>query len=239
MKIKVLIVEDNAITSEDLSEMLTDYGMEIIGVAKSADSAKELISNSNPDVLLVDIKLKGNDDGIALVHSLEYTLPVVYLSSNTDSDTLKLAFASNPSSFLSKPFNEQDLCIAIELAFNKYLSGKYKTKQKVNNFPGDFIFIKTGKEFEKVQLDKILYLEADGSYTKVHIPGRFYLSAKNLSYFSEHLNSEQFIRIHRSYSVNIHSISKIDGKQIFVEGQAIPIGRAYKDNLKHLKNHFL
>ena len=240
MKLQVLILEDDLITSRDLTEVLTQNGMEVLGVAQSAEKARSLFLSQKPDVILVDIKLKGEEDGISFVKDFNsHHIPVVYLSANSDAETLKKAYATTPSSFLTKPFDEKDLIIAIELAFNKHLAQTYQEKKSVPSSSGGFIFLKTGNKFEKIELEKILYLEADGSYTKVYTKEKFHLSAKNLSYFSEHLGEDKFIRVHRSYAVNLNCISKIDSKHVFIDSKAIPIGRAYKENLNELSDYFI
>jgi len=116
MKLQVLILEDDLITSRDLTEVLTQNGMEVLGVAQSAEKARSLFLSQKPDVILVDIKLKGEEDGISFVKDFNsHHIPVVYLSANSDAETLKKAYATTPSSFLTKPFDEKDLRPDVQL----------------------------------------------------------------------------------------------------------------------------
>lgn len=236
MKIKVLIIEDDPITSKDLFEILQEYGMVVTGIARSVREAKVEIAQNEPDVILVDIKLQGEEDGIQFVKdNVNHQLPVIYLSANSDSHTLTRAIQTGPSAFLTKPFESKDVAIAIELAFNNLMSNLNRSTNYHNpssNF--EFIFLKTGISFEKVKLKKITYLEADGSYTKVFTEDKYYLTTKNLGQVTDQLDQVKFIRVHRTYTVNVNYISKIDKDHIYLRDTIIPIGRSYRKNVNRI-----
>lgn len=228
MKIQVLIVEDDPLTSLDLKEALTDEGMDVIGVARSVDEAKKLIEKHPPDTLLVDINLEGDLDGIELVQSLSFPIPVVYLTANSDEQTVKRAMETSPGSFLTKPYDERDVFIALELAFQNH---NKLSLNKPSKSERSFLFLKSGNRFEKVNMADINYLKAEGSYTKFVTLGKEYVLSSNLNTVSSKIDSGSFMRIHRSYVVNLDNVTGLDNDYVFFGEENIPMSRNYKEEV--------
>ncbi len=224
----MLIIEDDPITSLDLKETLIDEGMDVIGIARSVVQAKELIGKNTPDALLVDINLEGDDDGIDLVRSLLFPLPVVYLTANSDEQTVKRAMGTNPGSFLTKPYDERDVFIALELAFKNHNRESLGINE---NKPKPFLFLKNGNRFEKVKISEINYLKAEGSYTKFVTENAEYMLSSNLNTVSSKIDTGNFMRIHRSYVVNIENVTGLDNDYVFFGEENIPISRNYKEDV--------
>jgi diguanylate cyclase (GGDEF)-like protein len=118
----VLIVEDEPLVSMDIRESLGAIGYEVVGVARSADDALDCAARRAVDLVLMDIRIQGSTDGIdaAIALQARYPVPVVYLTSNTDDETLRRALASDPDGYLVKPFSPRGLRTAIELALRKH-----------------------------------------------------------------------------------------------------------------------
>ncbi|WP_421875487.1 LytR/AlgR family response regulator transcription factor [Marinoscillum sp.] len=221
--IKVLIIEDDPIICQDLSEMLANQGMDVVGVAPSFEMGLELFHSRHPDVMLVDIKLRGEKTGVDLVNHIKseigINLPVVYLTANSDPTTKSKAFKSEPSSFLTKPYHEQDLVNALELSFERRSS----TEQS--------IFVKHQDKYIKINQFDIVYLKADGSYCRIVTRENSFLVSVNLNKSAAKLQESVFLRIHRSFIVNRSSIEAVDKNHIFLKGISLPIGRKYKDDV--------
>jgi len=117
---KILIVEDDRILSLLLKTLLKNMGLEIVGVASSCDEALRVISGMLPDVILMDIKIKGHLDGIDTTREIKkiVNLPVIYTSGNSDPATLKRARELGYSAFLLKPVVESELRAELEKAIN-------------------------------------------------------------------------------------------------------------------------
>jgi DNA-binding NtrC family response regulator len=117
MKEKILIVEDQFIEANNLQEMLELVGYRVCGIARSVPKAIELLEQHQPDLVLIDIFLKGPLTGIDLAKRLrEVNIPFVYLSANSDKQTLEAAKATRPYGFLVKPFREKDILVMLEIA---------------------------------------------------------------------------------------------------------------------------
>jgi signal transduction histidine kinase len=115
---KILIVEDEGITALHLRNALGDLGYEVAGISSHGDDAINKAAEVRPDLILMDIVLKGAVDGIDAAEKIRAILgiPIVYLTSHADDSTLQRAKLSGPSGYIVKPFSERDLSIAIEFA---------------------------------------------------------------------------------------------------------------------------
>ena len=117
MKEKILIVEDKFVEADYLRLMLTKAGYRVMGIAHSVIQAREMIKGERPDLVLLDIFLKGNLTGIDLAGELgKENIAFVYLSANSNEEVLNMAKATQPYGFLIKPFRERDLLITLEIA---------------------------------------------------------------------------------------------------------------------------
>ncbi|MCS7210348.1 MAG: response regulator [Chloroherpetonaceae bacterium] len=123
-KKKVLIVEDEAIVAMHLSELLASRGYDVAGIAASAEAALEKYAQSKPDVVLMDITIKGKMDGVMVAEKIlaEKTAPVVFLTAHADDDTLRRVQAVSPYGFILKPFKDAELCAALEIAMMRFQS---------------------------------------------------------------------------------------------------------------------
>jgi PAS domain S-box-containing protein len=120
-KNKILIVEDERITAEDLKNTLENMGYEVTGMASSADTFYKSLNAVMPDLVLMDIFLKGNKDGIELATEVreKFQLPVIYLTAYSDTNILDRAKVTEPFGYILKPFQERELHSNIEMALHK------------------------------------------------------------------------------------------------------------------------
>ena len=124
---KILIVEDELIIATDLGDILESLGYEVCGDAISAREALELINEQSPDLVLLDIQIKGGMDGIELAGIIrsEFRIPFIFLTSHADASTLQRAKEVKPYGYIVKPFQEKDIRAAIEIAL-----GNFEAEQK-------------------------------------------------------------------------------------------------------------
>ena len=118
---KILIVEDDDIIARVEDWRLKNLGYTVCGRATNGAEAMELVANKKPDVVLMDINIKGEIDGIETARKIkkEFNIPVIYVTSHSDGATLIRAKETKPDGFILKPFEDNDLRIAIELALSK------------------------------------------------------------------------------------------------------------------------
>lgn len=231
MAIKVLIVEDNPITAQDIEEILIENGIQVVGTARSYQQAVAKANSLLPDILLVDIKLDSNKDGIDAVKTIYQTnfIPAVYLTANSDMEHAKKAFSTSPASFLSKPFNQKDLLNSIELAFSNHCINIFNSNDLLDMTHS--IFLKSGDKYEKVPLKEIEVIEADGSYSTIFAKSNKYSISLNLQNLKEKIQNHLFLRVHRSYVINVNCISGFDKQHVFIGNRSIPYSKNYKEDL--------
>lgn len=121
-KAKIAIVEDEAIVAEDIRQMLIGMGYEVAGIAATADEALKVAETELPNLVLMDIRIKGARDGIDAAEQMlaQYDIPVVFLTAYADERTLERAKATLPYGYIVKPFEEKDIKTVIETALYRH-----------------------------------------------------------------------------------------------------------------------
>jgi len=119
---RILVVEDESIVAKDIQNTLVKLGYEVPVTASSAASAYEKLEMIKPDLVFLDIKLKGEEDGIHIAEHIKekYNIPVIFLTSYVDQATLDRAKVTEPYGYIVKPFNESDLKTTVEMALFKF-----------------------------------------------------------------------------------------------------------------------
>lgn len=122
MRPRILIVEDEPILALDLKETLQDAGYAIVGICHSAEDAIEVCRDLHPQLVLMDIKLEGILDGTeaASLIQQELEIPVVFLTSYLDDETLEAAYKASPYGYLQKPYRTETLTMTVKLALDQY-----------------------------------------------------------------------------------------------------------------------
>lgn len=119
-EIRLLIVDDEAIIAEDIAELCTMLGYEVVDTAHTAGQAINAIQNKNIDMVLLDVNLEDDIDGIEIAEfiSKEKNIPFIYITSYADIDTISRAKKTNPLGYIVKPFNKNQLLSTIEIALH-------------------------------------------------------------------------------------------------------------------------
>jgi len=222
---RILIVEDELIIASDIEMTLNGLGYEVIGIEDNAKDALETIENLSPDLILLDINLEGDEDGVMLAEDInaKFKIPFVFLTSNADKLTINRVKRTNPAGFIVKPFSEKDLRSNIEIAF-------FTHKTKVDNSePATDFFVKEGSGLVKIKVDELLFAQADDNYTRLFTKNKMHLVSSTLKKVSERFSQAPFVRIHRSYIINVNHIDKIQDGSVVIGKHSLPIGRSYHD----------
>lgn len=236
--IKILIVEDEMLIAAKISTLLTELGYEVVGILARAEDALLQAEENAPDMALLDIRLKGKMDGVELALALQKAreLPIIFLTANADEATFNRAKAAKPYAFVSKPFKKTDLQRAIELTISRMAEYHALTPEAedASFILGDRIFVRQKGKMTKILLQGILYLEAERSYCKIHTLQAEYLMSVSLGLLEEKLSANNFLRIHRSFIVNLHKIDTIsdDWGYIGIGAKTLSVSRSFKDELR-------
>lgn len=243
-QINVMIVEDESIVAMDLAAGLEREGYNVVGIADNYADAIQLFAEHSVDILLMDINIHGNKDGVETAMALMKIrqLPLIYLTAFTDAATVERVKHTSPAAFLTKPYNIDNVRIAIDLALHNFAETKpgakvlpmpSATTEKRNDKEQflqlkDHIFIKQNYRFVKFSLTEIQFAEADNNYVNIHTETQKFAVRLSLSDLIERLQYSRLARVHRSFAVNLDEISSFDEQIIRVGSHEIPIGRNYR-----------
>lgn len=234
-QIKILVVEDEWIVSEEIKEILEKNGFEVIGQASDAASALELSIQNPPDIALLDINIKGEKDGIELAKILKknQNIAIIFITAYDDKKFIDRAKELNPHAYIVKPFQEKNIVIAIELAFHSISKTKEALDVQQDNYYilHDRVFIKDNHRFYKLPITHIKYIQAEGSYCIIYTNEGKHTLAFNLKSFESRINHPSIVRSHRSFLVNIDQIDALEGNTIFIGQTPIPISESYRSDI--------
>lgn len=233
-RIKIGIVEDEMVIARTIESSLDELGYEHCGPASSYGEALELLETEKPDLLLLDINLAGKKDGIDVAEkvNLLYKIPFIFLTANSDLATIDRAKKVKPPAYIVKPFSKEELFAAIEIALSNYSDNRNKT---ATGAATDFVFLKDGKHFHKVNYSEIAYIESDNNYTSVYFTTKKKLMVRSpFAEFLETLPSSMFTRVQRSYAVNITRIDSLEPDDVNIGGTKVPVSKSYREPLMKL-----
>ena len=236
-KISVGVVEDEFIIAEDLRGILEKLSYSVAFVAGSAEQALAFLTKQKVDIVLLDISLKGEMDGTQLGKLIaeHFKIPFLFVTAYADALTVARAKEARPLGYVVKPFSLEDIYTAIEIALVQSNRQQGDASPEAASFFHDSIYVKNGNVIDKVSLEDIRYLVADGNYTVLHTAARTYMMRRTLKELTEVIPPGQFTRIHKSYIVRIAAITAIDQQFVYLADVKLPIGRAYQDTFAAIK----
>jgi two-component system LytT family response regulator len=250
MALRALIVDDEADARENLLLMLEEHcpEVQVVGQAGSAQEAREKIQALQPNALFLDIKMPG-EDGFALLASIaELDLPVVFTTAY-DEYALK-AFKENALAYLEKPIDAEELQRAVKKLLRQ--TDELGTTQpsaiaalmKDPASPMSSRLAVPGRDgLVLLKHEDILYLEANDSYTTIHlVDGKRSVSSKHIRVFENNLDPKTFFRVHKSYIINLAHLKALNRSEgnvaVLDTGAMIPVSRRRLPDFLALINTF-
>jgi DNA-binding LytR/AlgR family response regulator len=235
---RIILIEDEIIIASNISLQVSNLGYEVQGIYATGEEALASIKKSQPNLILMDIHLKGGIDGIETARLIQkdYNIPIIYLTANSDDEHFNRAKTTHPQAFISKPFNNLDLKRAIELAqsrlqYSATIENDHQKNNETTTVLHDAIFIKNHERLTKISIVDILYIEAERNYCRIFTKGKEYLLVMTLKEMDEKLPEEHFMRIHRSFIINITHIDEVAISYVTVAKKTIPLNKSSRENL--------
>ncbi len=222
MKFKCIIVDDEPLARNFLERYCLKHGaLEVMGSFPDSESALNYLTCNEIDVLFLDVEMPGSS-GFDLLDKLLY-MPKVILTTSKAEYAFN-AFQYNVTDYLKKP-----------ITFNRFQEAINKITEALNNTIVETtledIFIKTEGKFIRLSYEDILYIESMGDYVKYFTHAKYYLTHSTLKAVEEKMNTKQFMKVHRSYIVNLRKIKDIQDNSLVIEGKVIPISKAFKQGV--------
>ncbi len=236
--IKVLVVEDEPIAARHLSVILEGLGYQLIGTVDNSIDAFSTITREQPDLVILDIDIRGEMDGIQLGQKLNehHPLPIIYLTSSKDPETVNRAKQTSPQAYMVKPFDAEHLQIAIDLAVHNFRE-KEAASDRENYKIKDSLYIKVDNRYQKLVMSDILFIEASGSYVDIYTETSKHTLAINLHQVEMEIVDNRFMRVHRSFVVNLSKVDSFEKARLFIGDQAIPISKTYREDFQKRFHH--
>lgn len=219
---RILIVEDDPSIAENIQEILELLGYVNTDIANSANQCIKVIKKYRPDLIFMDIKLKGDKDGIELGEIVKQMVdaPLVFVTSYSDPTIIERAKRISPAGFIVKPFNTNDIHAIVEIVlYNKRTKpapevAAVKTGIESPFLVTDAVFIKADNAFERVPYQEVYYVEANGNMVTIFTKNRDYHIRKSMKEIEEILPSHLFLRVQKSFIVQLGQIESFNTKDI-------------------------
>ncbi len=236
--IKLLIVEDDMIIAAKVSMQLTLLGYEVTGIVPRGEEAIRHVEANKPDIVLLDINLKGTLDGIETAQAMQKIadIPIIYVTANTDEATFNRARETRPYAFIAKPIKNIDLQRAIELTISRIDENQKPVvveehSEEIPFILNDRIFVKHKEKMVKIYIEDIFYIEAERNYCRIFAKNKEYLLATSLKIMEDKLPSRHFIRVHRSFLVNLAQVDEVGENNLMINQKSVPISQNLRDDL--------
>ncbi len=234
MSYSVLIIEDEFIVAKDIENTLVELGYIVLGICNTVSNALLQIQKEKPNLILMDVFLKDGDNGIqgAKLIKEKFDIPVVFLTGNIDFNTLQEAKKAQPFGFIVKPFKTTDLYASIELSI--YNHNKQLEQSQISNDSSKTseFFIRINNKMIKIDIYDILFIEALKDYVIIYTSNETHRFISSMKEMELKLKGSIFVRVHRSFIINLSKIETIEQLNIRLQNfkKNIPIGRSYKED---------
>ena len=232
--IKIAIVEDELLIAENIKMTLDEIGYQTCDPVSNYIDALKMIKQEIPDLVLLDINLGGEKDGIDIAKQIneQFQLPFIFLTANSDKNTVERAKEVKPYAYLVKPFTQEELFTSIEIAINNFNAAKQSAQEKKATDSKNYFFIRDNHRFIKILFQNIAYLESRENYVVIHTVDKKNITHRStFSEFLSQLPAEKFFRIHRSYAIQVELIENIDNSGVTLNGISIPLSNTFKESL--------
>lgn len=223
MSLKCLIVDDEPLSLDILEKYILDIpGLELAGRCMDAFEAMEQLKNNPVDLLFLDINMP-KLSGINMVKSMS-NLPEVIFTTAYPEYAVE-GFELEVLDYLVKP-----------ISFERFLKAINKAKAKLQDDKAGvekptFIMVKSNKKLYKVAFSDIKYIQSMGDFIKIYTTEKVYISSDTMKNIEIQLPNNQFVRIHKSYLISLNAFKYIEGNQVIIGTETLPVGLTYKDTL--------
>ena len=256
MDIKAVIVDDEFLARQRIIKLLEFHDeVSVVGEAKNADQAVAVIDERAPDLVFLDVQMPGAD-GFSVINRLDKTrMPLIIFTTAYDQYALN-AFEVHAMDYLLKPFEQERFDEAVKLAlsqlrmkrsagFNDQMMDLMKRFQGAEEgYTTNLKLKEKGREYF-VDVNGILYLETAGNYVILHTAEKQHLYRSTMNQMEERLDSEEFLRIHRSFLINkrfVRSHRYLGGNEYLFEmknGKELQSAKSYKEDINRFIAQFL
>ena len=233
---KIFIVEDDENQLITLRMKVESLGYKIVGTSQRAIEALTKIKETIPDVVLLDINLNGDHDGILLGSEIKTISPakIIFITALSTDEIVEQVVNTNPEAYLLKPIKTSELKVAIELALAKK-KGEVNENEEAQE-KADILTVRLGNYLYNINIEEIVSFHAgDKNYTSLTtIDHKKYQVRTSLRQLQENELPKNFIQVHRKHIINLHHINHINERELSIQLKNetyVAIGKTYKKAL--------
>ena len=220
-----VIVEDLQVAADYLKKCCEKSGqVDVMGHFTNVAEALDYLNKNSVDLLFLDVEMPGAT-GFDLLDQLAYYPKIILTTSK--SEYAYNAFEYNVTDFLKKPFTYQ----RFQESLQKITATPTTDGNGITSTATDHIFIKCEGKLVRLNNDDILYIESMGDYVKFVTGDKKYVTHNTIKNLEEKVNRQTFIKVHRSYIININKIDDIRENDLFIKGNEIPVSKAHKSEV--------
>ncbi len=228
----VIIVDDEPLAQEVLETFISKFpNLNLIAKCNNAVEAFETLNANDIDLMFLDIQMP-QITGVEFLKTLPNPPKVIFTTAYTEYAVD--GFELNAIDYLLKPISFERFAKAVNKAVEKNTTSNENNPtlgEKTN-----FIFVKSDKKLIKVRFSEIFYIEGLKDYVILHTPNGRIVTLQTMKSLEDRLPSDIFMRIHRSFIVNINKVDILEGNTVYIQKKSIPIGKNYKDALLEIIN---
>lgn len=224
MKLNCIVIDDSSIQRVIISKLINNHlNLNLLGDFSNAIEAKNFLSNNEVDLVFLDIEMPVIS-GFDFIDGLKTKPQIVFVTSK--SDYAMKAFDYDATDYLKKPIENERFKIAVKRVLDLHM-----LKNENQEEDGEHIFIKSNLKKLKIFTSKIKWIEAYGDYVKVVTEEDSNLVLSTMKSFENELSKTKFMRVHKSFIVNIDKIDRFNSKFAEIGVTKIPLSRNKKDDL--------
>ncbi len=245
---KILIVEDEILVATDIEESLESLGYTVQNIVDTGEKAIEAVEKELPDLVLMDINLKGEMTGIEAAKTItkKHDVPIIYLTANTDIDTVNKAKVALPYGYVIKPFTDKDLQTNIEIAIFKF-GNDLKLKMESEQFNTFFdlkdhaknqIIVHGSQGLEKINIDEVYFIEKGKDETTIHLMEDEVITKKAFPEIVDLFPKRNFIQVSEHFVINTLKVFAVKFPEVIIADKmsVISVDEEYKEIIKSINS---
>lgn len=226
-----IIVDDEPLAREGMLLLLQDIGsITVKGCFNGVKKAREFLNENEVDLIFLDIEMPGIN-GLDFASSVPRETLIIFTTAYSQY-ALK-SYEVEAIDYLVKPIEKSRLQTAIEkaLTYHNLLKGKGGEMEGVEN---EYMLVKSDRRYHKILFTDIRYIEGLKDYVVIHLDDSKMVTAMNLKTIHGNLNTKQFVRVSKSYVVNLSHIDSFDNHTVYIKSAEIPVGDVYRKDFFEL-----
>lgn len=240
--LKAIIIDDEELARELVKNYLSGFqDLQIIGECENGFEGIKAINDLHPDLVFLDVQMP-KLNGFEMLEIIEDVPQVIFITAHNEYAIR--AFEMNAVDYLMKPFSKDRLLTAVSKAVEKIRTDKgtgnkyHQLIRQPLSEKLERVVVKSGNRIKVIPVDEIIYLEAQDDYVMIHTNSGRHLKKATMNYFEDHLDTDEFMRVHRSYMVRIKELSALEpyAKDNFIlklrNGTSVKVSRS---GLRHIR----